>query len=253
MSSKQILDYWEDSFQLLRWGQLKLSLLAGLNNFVRSVKLTIGFGWWLVPFLLLPIMHTIMMETSLAISLLESIIMITALNLIFFVYILSSRASLERKDTQYFSTYTAAAPGMLALTFLSSLFSGIGSIILLSAYFYMDSNFRFRDMLESILNSIKFLIYFPAIVVPFIILNWLSFSFFAFIIPTTLYNISFVTPAETPSHLAYFIMLIIPYSLVISISLITLIFMFLSFFQLSLLSIFYVKIKHTYPDLFLGQ
>lgn len=253
MSSKQILDYWEDSFKLLKWDQLKLSLLAGLNNFVRSAKLTFSFGWWLAPFLILPILHTIMLETSFAISLLESIIMITALNLIFFIYILSSRASLERKDTLYFATYTVAAPGILALTFLSSLVSGIGSIILLSAYFYMDSKFRFRDFLESILNSIKFLIYFPAITIPFIVLNWLSFSFFAFIIPTTLYNISLVTPAETPSRIAYFIMLIIPYSLVISISLITLIFIFLAFFQLSLLSIFYIKIKHTYPDLFLGQ
>lgn len=253
MSSKQILDYWDDSFQLLKWNQLKLFLLAGLNNFAKSIKSTICFGWWIIPFLLLPILHTITMETSFAISLLESIIMISALNFLFFIYILSCRASLERKDAAYFVMYSIATPGIIALTFLSSLFSGFGSIFFLSAFFYMDSKLSFRDLLESILNSIKFLVYFPAIVIPFIVLNWLAFSFFAFIIPTTLYNLTFVTPAEASSNLAYFIMLIIPYSPIISITLISTIFLLLSFFQLSLLSIFYTKIKHTYPDLFLGQ
>jgi hypothetical protein len=250
MSSKQILDYWEESFQLLKWNNLKLILLAGLNNFLRSGKLTLHFGWWLAPFLLLPILHTVAAETSFAISLVESMIMILALNLIFFIYILSSRASLERKDLAYFKIYSAAMPGLLGLVFISSFFAGFGPVLFLASFFFMDSKLGFRDVLESVLNGIKFLLYFPAVVVPFIILNWLLFSFFAFIIPTTLYNLSLITPAEIPSNIAYLLMIITPHPLVISVSIITLAFMFLSFFQMSLLSILYTKIRHTYPDLF---
>lgn len=225
MSSKQIFDCWKASVQLLKWENLKLILLAGINNFLRSTKLTLQFGWWLMPFYFLPGIHAPLANANFSTYLSEWLVHFLALKTITILYILTCRPSLERKDLIYLKKYAHAIPPLLVFIFTATIFFSLSFIFLISAFFFLDSEQKPINIFKSILNSFKFAIYFPAIIFPFIILNLFEYSLF----------LAGLNGNNTPFYL-------LPVDLMSII---------LLFFQLSILSILYTKIRHTFPDLFI--
>lgn len=152
MRFEDIAVTWKDSLSLLAWKELRLLLLASLNNFRRALKLTIKHFWWLwalwfvaltlplffsviltphqlfdpivlekVPFALPPYrLHDTawifgsFMVMTLAFSTIDA--------LIGFTYYLSTRASVEAKNFSYYLRYLPK----IAFFFVAQLIIGLG-------------------------------------------------------------------------------------------------------------------------------
>lgn len=271
---------WKYSFSLLAWKELKLLLLVSLNNFRRALKLTITNFWWLW-LLLLSFFTSIfilaasnltgnqldtMAKSTLTFStpFLLSIYIVCILGLyttnllLNFTYLLSTRTSVEAKDTSYYKKYftqrfirytllqlilaiivTLAAP---CITFIaktlgfSAIFSFILSLVFLG--FALLSNFIFLDFDNiKILHAIKkaFCLYF------YFLPLFFMFIFFLLILGIVLLASLYLILILHPHYLVTIGLIIAAANL------------YMLIYTLLLYSCYatlYIKIKHAHPNLF---
>jgi hypothetical protein len=234
MDSQKLLKYWKESLGVFAWGQLKLLALASLNNFIRSIKLFFKYFWWLG-----------LVEFS---NLFVSNIQITTYNslrirlthcIVFFAYILCSRASTERKDMFYFWQYFRAIP-LALLLLLPHDFIVIGTIFIISAFFYMDSHINFNGFILSIKNGFSYFYHFPATALIIDLTLWTISTGIVCIIFFHSSGMLF-DPGEGKYISTSAMVLTVTSNLILII---------LRFMQLSFLSILYIRFKHAHPDLF---
>lgn len=180
---------WKSSVKLLAWKELRLLILAGLNNFRRALKLTGRNFWWLwllwIILIILPtafhVLFTphqlfdvlVLAKVHSFISMSEvfnapfwtifafiavtlGFILIDAL--LHFTYCLSTRASVEAKTFSYYLSY-AARFGAFCLVLLP-VFACVYSLALLSRCFIADANIC--SIVTTIINVLFFA--FPAMV-----------------------------------------------------------------------------------------
>gem|GEM_PF-3822344 len=201
MELKQILACWKESIELLKWKNLRLILLASLNNFRRSLITFIKYFGWIALFL--PFVKT-PITTALWVLCVQ------------FIFILSSRASIEIKNYKYFLTYSPYFWGVFLLCFI---FAPIGWI---SSFFFVDSKNNSRNLVLAFKNGIKFTIYYLPLT-------------------TLLFMCSFLY------------MLILCHLAIISIPLFLLITSIFHLFFISMVGIIFIKFKHSSYNLFFGN
>jgi hypothetical protein len=237
MYSQKILKYWKESFELLGSSQIKLISLAALNNFIRSTKLLIINFWWLILLEFFFVFSNLFISVGL-INFNKSIWLFFTQIMIIFSYLLCCRASMERKDLVYFNQYFKALP-LVFLLLLPNRIILLGAVPLVMAFFFLDSTLGIKGFCKSIKNGALFIIYFPVILIIDLI-YWIfgaiiTFSLFlpfsgTLFIPT---EITLLDPTEI---------------MLITIS--NLLMLILRFIQLSFIATFYLRIKHSFPDLF---
>jgi hypothetical protein len=234
MDSQKFLKYWKESLGIFAWGQFKLIALASLNNFIHSVKLFLKYFWWLG-----------LVEIS---NLFISNIQITTYNslrirlthcVVFFAYILCSRASTERKDMFYFWQYFRAIPLALVLL-LPHDFIVIGTVLIISTFFYIDSRINFNGFINSIKNGFSYLIYFP---LTLLIIDLALWTVSTGIVCVLFFHSSgmLFDPGEVRQISTSDMALTFTSNLILTV---------LRFMQLSFLSVLYLRFKHAHPDLF---
>lgn len=234
MDSQKLLKYWKESLGIFAWGQFKLIVLASLNNFIRSMKLFLKYFWWLG---LVEISNLFI--SNMQVSTYSSLRIRLTHGVVFFAYILCSRASTERKDMFYFWQYFRAVPWAL-LILLPYDFIIIGTILIISTFFYMDSRINFMGLLNSIKNGFAYFFYFPATILIIDLTLWLVSMGFVCVIFFHSSGMLF-EPVEVRHVSALQIVLTCSSNFILII---------LRFMQLSFLSILYLRFKHAYPELF---
>lgn len=238
MDSHKILKYWKESAELLSSSQIKLISLAALNNFIRSTKLFIINFWWLILLEFFFIFSNIFISIRL-ITAHKTVWLFFTQNIIIFTYLLCSRASRERKDLTYFSQYFKAFP----LTFLILLpykITLLGTIFIIASFFFLDSNFKIAGLMHSIKNGTLYTFYFPAVILAIDLVYW----FFSALIAFTLF-LPFSGTLFSPAEMN----LLHPTEIILS-TISNLIILILRFIQISFIATFYLRVKHSFPDLF---
>lgn len=112
MRKDDILACWKESFSLLKWAEFKLILLASLNNFKRSIVILWKKFWWLWVINLLLFFTIIKIFVSNPYSYWTIILFILGLFLLsvssillFYLFFLTTRTSLEPKNYDYYRKY----------------------------------------------------------------------------------------------------------------------------------------------------
>ena len=234
MDSQKLLKYWKESLGIFAWGQFKLITLASLNNFIRSMKLFLKYFWWLG---LIEISNLFI--SNIQVNTYNSLRIRLTHCVVFFAYILCSRASTERKDMFYFWQYFRAIP-LALLLLLPHDFIIIGTIFIISTFFYMDSRINFMGLMNSIKNGFSYFFYFPATSLIIDLTLWTVSTGIVCIIFFHSSGMLF-DPGEGRHISALQIALTSTSNLILTV---------LRFMQLSFLSILYLKFKHAHPDLF---
>ncbi len=234
MDSQKFLKYWKESLGIFAWGQFKLVVLASLNNFVHSIKLFLKYFWWLG---LVEISNLFISSTH--VTTCNAIRIHLTHCVVFFAYILCSRASTERKDMYYFWQYFKAIP-LALLLLLPYSFIVIGTVLIVCTLFYLDSRVNFSGLMHSIKNGFIFFFYFPATALIIDLALWTLSTGIVFILFIHSSGMLF-DPGEVRHVTTSEIALTITSNLVLTV---------LRFMQLSFLSILYLRFKHAYPDIF---
>lgn len=239
MNFNKILKYWEISFRFLSYNQLKLFSLASLNNFIRSTKLFLKYFWWLIILKFFFIFSNILVNKSIISA--HKTVWITVTNtFIIFFYLLTCRASIERKDLEYFLDYSKALLLVFFLIFPHNIII-IGTFLLICSFFYLDSTFSFNSLIQSIKNGLILGICFPLIILLIDLVYWLISMCVVFLLFAP-YSACLFSPLKISIKEPFTISTILVSNLLI---------LLLRFLQLSFLSTLYLYIKHTYPNLFL--
>ena len=247
MTIHQVSLLWKESVSFFAWENLRLFFLAVLNNVYRSLTIGLSYFWWLF----LVVIGARMMAAEWA----ENV----ALLLVYFFLILIARPSVERKDTNYFFLYLYKFPGYLILCFmfyfcwflLSLVFTSycplflsndiscsgfmlffsvlIPRLTMLSLLFYMDLNSTIKNIFVAGFNSLKFCWYFFPVGIVFILAE-------AFLLSLPQILGFFITWQVHNSQL-FRVISLIPVGLV-------------RLFALSMMTLYYVKIKYQHIKLF---
>lgn len=234
MDSQKLLKYWKESLGIFAWGQFKLIALASLNNFIRSVKLFLKYFWWLG---LVEISNLFISNTH--ITTYNSIRIHLTHCVVFFAYILCSRASTERKDMYYFWQYFRAIP-LAILLLLAHSFIIIGTILIISTMFYLDSRINFSNLINSIKNGFIYVFCFPAAILIIDLALWTLSTGIVCVLFIHSSGMLF-DPGEIRHITTSEIALTFTSNLILTV---------FRFIQLSFLSILYLRFKHAHPDLF---
>ncbi len=123
---------WKDSINLLAWKELRLLILASLNNFRRALHLTITYLWWLWALWLILLMAPLWFNVILTPHQIFDVFIFAKVpwalptfrlhevrylfwsfmglffmvdTITYFSYFLSTRASIEAKDFSYYRAY----------------------------------------------------------------------------------------------------------------------------------------------------
>lgn len=243
MSYDSIKKHWADSISFLTANDLKIFLLATANNVRRSLWGVLSYFWWFI--ILLSILTYI---TNVSFSI-----------IVCFLYLLAARPSIERKDISYFIHYT---PSFIAffilwlpmyvlglysttLSFLIVPYVICEAIFFLSALFYIDSAYSSKDFFIAVKNGFyAFFSFFPFLFVisaGFLVL----LSFIIACVGVFCFLLTFMIFTATVTHYITqtFITLVLYSPLMLIVE----------FIFISALTIFYIKVKHTYPRLFFGK
>jgi len=160
MDTKTVFGYWKESLGWLQWPELKLLALATLNNFARSLKIMlIYFGWLFFLNLFIASIGTAASLSWLNIlnfgKDIKYALLITVCSSVFlFFYFLTARASLEKKDVQYFLKYLNKLPFFLILWLLG------GEYLPMIIFFFGDVSNSMHDFLASAKRGILLELYF---------------------------------------------------------------------------------------------
>lgn len=185
----ELFSCWKESLSLARWSNFKLLVAATLNNTYQSSRIVIKYFWPLLivaiafstasfPRLihqlngsdLYPILSCNNIYLSIAASILYSSLC--------FLFQLTTRPSLERKDFHYFLLYLpksiALIPMSLITGFSNLLSFGLGSLVFFlfttAPFFYLDAPSSVASLIASLKRSIKLGVYFfPGIALCYLI------------------------------------------------------------------------------------
>ncbi len=277
---------WKDSLSLLAWKELRLLLLASLNNFRRALKLTVKHFWWLwalwLALLTLPLLFKVVITphplfdpailakaTSLTLPYnapifsslfwaISSIVFVSGIigTIINFTYYLSTRASVEAKNSSYYVNHFSkifffvvaqslatfcVTPLFLIPTLFSSspvtawltgsLTYGLLSLPIIAGYTFLD--FENAKILQILKKGLLLFVHFLPL--------FLVFSLFNFALLYLLYGIALLLISVITSQ-------ILIVGIVLSVFLLqTLIF---GLFTCSCYATLYIKVKHAHPNLF---
>lgn len=120
MLFKNLLKKWGESLEVLKPKNIKLFSLASLNTFIKSITIFFKYFWWLYILLI----ATFLIPGIFGISrILVNSIMLAASTFITFFLFLTIRSSIERKDFSYFMQYSNKIFGYLIIPFLIGLLS----------------------------------------------------------------------------------------------------------------------------------
>lgn len=261
MNIAMVLDYWKKSLQLLAWQETRLTLLAALNNWLRSLKIIghqagvfllghfalvffsaiiIGFGipsWykllgstsWINALLTLFLSHRVETATNIMVFAPWHLPLLVILGIstfiLLFIYFLAARPSIEAKDVSYFKKYTTK---FIGFCFFSALWLYIGSITFFMLLFFFDGGDSFRDVFYALYRGALFAWYFlPLVIIVLFALRCL----------TVLLVMPFELLAGAASSIICFFGVYV-------------IFFLVTLFAISLSTMYYIKVKHTYYQLF---
>ena len=190
MFFKNLFKKWGESLEVLKPKNIKLFSLASLNTFIKSIKIFFKYFWWL--YLLFITLSVVQSVSGISTTLLQSAPTIISIPVLFFLF-LTIRPSVERKDFSYFMQYSNKIIGYLIIPFLISLLSlPLMAILYLGAttlnvvsnqqnllislvtfvsclliptcwmgyFFYFDSKNTFSSIIPSIKQAIKVLFYY---------------------------------------------------------------------------------------------
>jgi len=255
MDVKTLSGYWKESLGWLRASELKILVLLTLNNFVRSLKtMMIYFNWLII--LNLIVTYLVIksgIKAGLTLSSLtnyESLsywtrfgtldFIAVLLNIVMtFCYLLSARASLERKDLSYFARYYVPKFPWFLLFWLLG-----GKLVLMVMFFFMDAGNTLRDFFESFKRGLLVHIYFfPGL---------LCIYFLWSLIGLTFVGIFLLVPALI-SGLSGLALVYITYISMLCYLLAAVIFCLTMFLVYSFHAVMYSKIKHSHYQLFFSK
>ena len=245
MFLKNVFTKWKESLEIFKPKNFKLFLLASLNNFRRSLKTIFSYFFWpisiivfllFISFLALFNFNKIGFIQSGTLKSFVSIsyfILLIPLSLYFILYqFLVTRASIENKNYSYFLKYTNKIVGIffISLIFLLlslpfSIFFNLKLSVLFSIaiFFFLDSKNSFVSIFASTINALTLSIYnLPVILTLTFISLGLEYTFFKML----------------NSHMVILHILSYPMLAILSLLL------------LSMISIYYTKIKHQEINLF---
>ena len=245
---------WKESFQMLKWSEMKLLLLLTLNNFIRSFKITGKYFCWLFA-LHVAAMYWLLksmansgatlkiLDESTGFSFLQSVFLyqlpavnfllpvfavITSILFTVFFYTLAARASLELKNFSYFLRYLPRIVGFALLW----LVLGQWAWALLAGFFYIDAENSVRGFLISLWRGLLCVVHF----LPAVLVYSFIFGFSLSVLYAILWAlVMFINPSP--------LIITILYAILFPLTLL----------QYSFFAIFYSKIKHGYYHLFFPQ
>ena len=251
MDFRFLLTKWKESLEIFSLKNFSLFLLASINTFVKSLLILVRECWWLILFLLFFlrsdafwVVNRSFYEPSIlrrlfAIDGFVSIgFVIASLFLSFFSFLIV-RPSLESKDLVYFIQYSNRFLGFA----LIALFVGgipILPVFWMTALFFMDSENNIKSLINSLLNAVKFVVYFfPAcfilgfvkIILDYLVVYLMKIVERGIISFIGKENILFVFWDK----LFYFVLF------------------FVWLFFLCVMSIYYIRVKHKNFKLFFGE
>lgn len=261
MNIAVLFDYWKKSLQLLAWQETKLALLASLNNFIKSVMIMQRLFRWLIFLFVGSLIGTAivvgysipspqkLLFTGSTLNALftlflshsqEGMARVTLLSLaqipaflalafsclaLLFVYFLAARPSNEAKDRDYFRKY-AVKFGAFCLFSIVWLYCGVVAFLML--FFFFDGGNSVRDMLYAVYRGLRCTLYF----FPLVLVLWGAVRLVGMLLMLPFVLLSYVCCTIACFYICYSLLFL------------------LTLFAISLYSIYYVKIKHTFYQLF---
>ncbi|MFA6526848.1 MAG: hypothetical protein WCT20_00280 [Candidatus Babeliales bacterium] len=261
-----LLDYWKKSLQFLTWQETRLALLASLNNFIKSLVFVARSFRWLVLLFIgslvlaavvvgysIPSPEKLLFTASTLNALLTLFLShgpepvaaagsVTIMKLAFmqipaflllafsclallFVYFLAARPSIEAKDHNYFRKYVAKF-GMFCLFSVLWLYLGVGAFLML--FFFFDSGNSLRDISYASYRGLRCAVYF----FPLIFIVWAAIRLTGLMLMLPFVALSSIISPLLCFYACYSVLF------------------FMTLFAISVYSIYYVKIKHTFYQLF---
>lgn len=254
----ELFSCWKESLSLARWSNFKILLAATLNNSYQSTRIVVKYFWPIfivaIGCFALTLQTVIPQFTKAGLSptvISDNVFLIATAFILYsslcFLFQLSARPSLERKDLHYFLLYLPKAivllPIMIITSFSNFLPFGLGSLVFFlfatAPFFYLDAPSSIASLFISISRSIKLSVYFfPGIAlcylisIPIIVLITLACVLIGGLL---FYCLQFLTTSSLQLGLfAAFGILI----------------QLISMLTISFTAMLYTKIKHSNPSIF---
>ncbi|MFH1832369.1 MAG: hypothetical protein ABH827_06235 [bacterium] len=253
MALKAQISHWRESLQILSKKESSLFFLATLNNYQRSLKILCTNFWWqlllFVGFKVLANDYALLFRSNTKFSLILRSIWIGGFTVaslyILFLFILTVRPSIEAKNYDYFSQYQQYLWGFFALYTLMSVFQlhFLFPFIVLATYIFTDLDGTIKYFGQALKKSLTFCWHFLPIIIIFFCLYFVSIILFDKIEAIIQHNVQFYYEATTIGFIKnIFYLGILPLCT-------TLIMLIFKFFFVTMLGMYYIKIKHQYHSL----
>lgn len=239
----EVRSYWKESFDFFKWQNLRLMILASLNNFRRAAGIFAKELWFFVVILFclqaFEILNALIFhikDSWTGVDFLVPIYLNIGSILGFFFFLLAVRPAVERKDGAYFLKYMLRFLGVLF--FALALPAYLLPLQVVSILFLVDLPISFSSFFSAIKNGVVFCIYFlPAIVALSVcsLVPWYLFS---------------ITLSE---HILVASM-VKPIALVVALPIAS--FLFGVVFKALLIAVcvmYYIKVKHAHHRLFFSN
>ncbi|MBY0352802.1 hypothetical protein K2W90_00380 [Candidatus Babeliales bacterium] len=237
-----VKSHWKESFDFFKWQNLRLMMLASLNNFRRALvifaKELWGFVFLLFCFqvldinvLLFHIRDQLGIINFLAVNCLKIATVVG-----FFFFLLSVRPSVELKDRSYFLKYLPRVWGAALLALVTPAYAL--PFLVVSVLFFIDLRDNAPSLLLAVKNSFKFCFHFFPSILGLTLFSLIPFYIFSVNIKERI--------ATTLVHMPAAIYLVLP----------TVTFLFGVMFKALLISLcvmYYIKVKHAHHRLFFNN
>jgi hypothetical protein len=185
----ELFSCWKESLSLARWSNFKLLVAATLNNTYQSSRIVIKYFW---PLLIASMGFFTLTLVSIAPKLrnaypfctinYNNIYLLITTSILYsslcFLFQLTTRPSLERKDLHYFLLYLPKSIVLLPLALITGFSNflpfGLGSFTFFlfasAPFFYLDAPSSVASLIASLKRSIKLGVYFfPGIALCYLI------------------------------------------------------------------------------------
>jgi len=249
---------WKKSFDFFKWSDLKISLFITLNTFIRTSKILFkNFKHVLCFFFLLYLLNNINNSFNIFPYIwIKFTFLFISFIVFFFIILLTIRPSTDVKNTEYYLNNFKKLPGFVATIsiiafiftpkFLSVYFTYMNFFIInvlifilililtpllvTASLFFLDSEGTIKDIFKAILNSLKMMFFSYPI---FLVLGITSMAAYKLCLT--------IQPKMISISTLFYIQII--FNLILT-GIEFILFTTISILFLSLISTFYLKIKH---------
>lgn len=250
-----MFSHWKESFQFFSKNNIKIFILATLNNFQRSLRILIKNFWWqIILFILFKLLthdyayfFQSSSQTAWSPLILRSLGMggfvVASLYMLFF-FVLSVRPSIEIKNYAYFNRYQQYLWGFFIL-YLSIYFLSIPYFFpfaILSTFFFTDLKSTPLCFSQSLKNGVLCFLNFLPIIGLFFVLYGAGIIL-SYKLDGLVYNL--LTTSSVDGNIIEKLLYVVLLPIVATI-LTTL----MKFLYIASLGIYYIKLKHQYHSLF---